>query len=122
MGRHGQAFAQARGVVGLLNIQFAVKNGIVYVLEVNPRASRTVPFVSKATGVPLAKLAAAVMAGRPLDEFGVPPELSLPCVAGEEAGVPLPPHPGAAILFGPGMRRVRGARGVAATISGAVAQ
>jgi len=63
MRRHTQAFAKALGVVGLLNVQYAIKNGVVYVLEVNPRASRTVPFVSKATGVPLAKLAAAVIVG-----------------------------------------------------------
>jgi carbamoyl-phosphate synthase large subunit len=55
-----------------MNIQFAIKDDIVYVLEVNPRASRTVPFVSKATGVPLAKIASLVMTGRPLKEFGLP--------------------------------------------------
>ena len=59
------------GVVGLMNVQFAVKDGEVYVLEVNPRASRTVPFVSKATGRPLAKIAAKVMAGKTLDELGI---------------------------------------------------
>jgi len=64
MRRHTQAFARALGVVGLINVQYAIKDGVVFVLEVNPRASRTVPFVSKATGVPLAKLAAAVMVGR----------------------------------------------------------
>src|SRR6201991_1204877 len=57
------AMARALKVVGLMNVQFAIQNGVVYVLEVNPRASRTVPFVSKATGVPLAKIAAQVMAG-----------------------------------------------------------
>ena len=59
------------GVVGLMNVQFAVTDGEVYVLEVNPRASRTVPFVSKAIGVPLAKIAAKVMAGKTLAELGV---------------------------------------------------
>jgi carbamoyl-phosphate synthase large subunit len=58
MRRHTRAFAERLGVVGLLNVQYAIKNGIVYVLEVNPRASRTIPFVSKAIGVPLASLAA----------------------------------------------------------------
>src|SRR6059036_3790373 len=72
MRRHTQAFAKALGVVGLINVQYAIKGGIVYVLEVNPRASRTVPFVSKATGVPLAKIAAKVMVGRTLRELGVP--------------------------------------------------
>ena len=57
-------------VVGLMNVQFAIQNGIVYILEVNPRASRTVPFVCKATGVPLAKVAARVMTGRKLKELG----------------------------------------------------
>src|SRR5262249_17796286 len=66
-----RALALELGVVGLMNVQFAVKSGKVYVLEVNPRASRTVPFVSKATGVPLAKIAARVMAGRTLSDLGV---------------------------------------------------
>ena len=63
--------AQALNVVGLMNVQFAIQNGVIYVLEVNPRASRTVPFVSKATGLPLAKIAARVMTGRKLAELGV---------------------------------------------------
>ena len=62
--------AKALNVVGLMNIQFAIQNGVIYVLEVNPRASRTVPFVSKATGVPLAKIAARVMTGRKLKDLG----------------------------------------------------
>src|SRR5690606_17956084 len=70
MREHTRAFARALGVVGLINVQYAVKSGVVHVIEVNPRASRTVPFVSKATGVPLARLAAAVMAGRKLSEMG----------------------------------------------------
>ena len=67
------ALAKELHVVGLLNIQYAIKNDVVYVLEVNPRASRTVPFVSKAIGVPLAKLAALVMAGATLDVFPIEP-------------------------------------------------
>ncbi len=59
------------GVVGLMNVQFAVKGGEVYILEVNPRASRTVPFVSKATGRPLAKIAAKLMVGKTLEELGI---------------------------------------------------
>ena len=62
--------AQALNVVGLMNIQFAIQSGVIYILEVNPRASRTVPFVSKATGMPLAKVAARVMAGKTLAEQG----------------------------------------------------
>jgi carbamoyl-phosphate synthase large subunit len=69
--------AEALKVRGLLNIQFAIKDDRVYVLEVNPRASRTVPFVSKATGVPLARIAALVMAGRALASFNLPPDLSV---------------------------------------------
>lgn len=58
--------------MGLINIQFAIKDAVVYVIEANPRASRTVPFVSKATGVPLAKLAARIMAGEKIASFGLP--------------------------------------------------
>src|SRR5690606_33233490 len=63
-------FAAALGVVGLINVQYAIRDGVVYVLEVNPRASRTVPFVSKASGAPLARLAARVMTGKKLGELG----------------------------------------------------
>src|SRR5690606_2264145 len=66
-----RAIALELGVVGLMNVQFAVKDGEVYLIEVNPRASRTVPFVSKSTGRPLARIAAAVMVGKTLDELGV---------------------------------------------------
>jgi carbamoyl-phosphate synthase large subunit len=76
MRHYTRTLAQALKVRGLINIQFAIKDDRVYVLEVNPRASRTVPFVAKATGVPLARLAALVMAGRPLAEFGLPEDLT----------------------------------------------
>ncbi len=75
MRHYTRQLAKALEVRGLMNIQFAIKDDIVYVLEVNPRASRTVPFVSKATGVPLAKIAARVMTGRKLSEFNLPDEL-----------------------------------------------
>jgi len=65
-----QGVREALGVVGLINVQYAIKDGVVYVLEVNPRGSRTVPFVSKATGVSLAKLAAAVMVGHTWTNWG----------------------------------------------------
>jgi carbamoyl-phosphate synthase large subunit len=78
MRHYTRMLAEALKVRGLLNIQFAIKDDRVYVLEVNPRASRTVPFVSKATGVPLARIAALVMAGRPLASFNLPPDLSVP--------------------------------------------
>ena len=81
-------FALELGVVGLLNVQYAIKDGVVYVLEVNPRASRTVPFVSKATGVPLARLAARVMAGERLADLDVPEEPPVPGIAVKEAVFP----------------------------------
>jgi carbamoyl-phosphate synthase large subunit len=77
MRHYTRKLATALSVKGLMNIQFAIKDDRVYVLEVNPRASRTVPFVSKATGVPLARIAALVMAGRQLKEFGLPDELTV---------------------------------------------
>ncbi|MFN2532650.1 MAG: carbamoyl-phosphate synthase large subunit [Pyrinomonadaceae bacterium] len=77
MRHYTRKLAKALSVSGLMNIQFAIKDHRVYVLEVNPRASRTVPFVSKATGVPIARVAALVMAGRKLSEFGLPSELTV---------------------------------------------
>ena len=104
MRRHTKAFAEALGVVGLINVQYAIKDGVVYVLEVNPRGSRTVPFVSKATGVSLAKLAAAVISGHTLDELGVPDDLPLPGVAVKEAVFPFTKLPGVDTILGPEMR------------------
>jgi carbamoyl-phosphate synthase large subunit len=104
MRRSTKAFAAALGVVGLLNVQYAIKDGVVYVLEVNPRASRTVPFVSKATGVSLAKLAAAVIVGRTLDELGLPDDLPLPGVAVKEAVFSFTKLPGVDTILGPEMR------------------
>ncbi|HEX7772373.1 MAG TPA: carbamoyl-phosphate synthase large subunit, partial [Pyrinomonadaceae bacterium] len=77
MRHYTRRLAKALSVSGLMNIQFAIKDHRVYVLEVNPRASRTVPFVSKSTGVPIARIAALVMAGQKLEEFGLPEELSV---------------------------------------------
>jgi carbamoyl-phosphate synthase large subunit len=113
MRRHTKAFAKALGVVGLINVQYAIKDGVVFVLEVNPRASRTVPFVSKATGVPLAKLAAAVMVGRTLDELGVPDELPVAGVAVKEAVFPFTKLPGVDTVLGPEMRSTGEAMGLA---------
>ena len=81
-------FAIELGVVGLINVQYAIKDDVVYVLEVNPRGSRTVPFVSKATGVPLARLAARLMAGERLADLDVPEEAPVPGVAVKEAVFP----------------------------------
>jgi carbamoyl-phosphate synthase large subunit len=113
MRAHTRAFAGALGVVGLLNVQYAIKDGVVYVLEVNPRGSRTVPFVGKATGVPLAKLAAAVMVGRTLDEAGVPDEMQIPYVAVKEAVFPFSKLPGVDTLLGPEMRSTGEVMGIA---------
>ncbi len=96
-------FALELGVVGLLNVQYAIKDEIVYVLEVNPRASRTVPFVSKATGVPLARLAARVMAGEKLVDLGVQEEPPVPGVAVKEAAFPFNRFD-VDVLLGPEMR------------------
>jgi carbamoyl-phosphate synthase large subunit len=95
--------AKALKVVGLMNIQFAVKDGTVYVLEVNPRASRTVPFVAKTTGAPIAKIAARVMAGEALASFPKPPPI-LGHVAVKEAVFPFARFPGVDVILGPEMK------------------
>ncbi|MFO1537026.1 MAG: carbamoyl-phosphate synthase large subunit [Actinomycetota bacterium] len=108
IGRHTAALATALDVRGLLNVQYAVKDGAVYVIEANPRASRTVPFVSKATGVPLAKVAARVMAGATLAELRVEGLLRPPSdsghVAVKEAVLPFNRFPTVDTLLGPEMR------------------
>ncbi len=96
-------FALELGVVGVMNVQYAIRGGRVYVLEVNPRASRTVPFVGKATGVPLARLAARVMAGERLADLNVPGEPSVPGVAVKEAVFPFNRFD-VDVLLGPEMR------------------
>ncbi|UCG88770.1 MAG: carbamoyl-phosphate synthase large subunit [Gemmatimonadota bacterium] len=113
MRRHTKEFASALGVVGLINVQYAVKDGVVYVLEVNPRGSRTVPFVSKATGVSMAKLAAAVMVGRSLDELGLQDLMTLPYVAVKEAVFPFTKLPNVDTLLGPEMRSTGEVMGLA---------
>ena len=99
-----RAMARELEVRGLMNVQFAVKDGKVYVLEVNPRASRTVPYVSKAIGVPLAKLAAQVMAGHSLKELGCLEEVVPSHYAVKEAVFPFIKFPGIDITLGPEMR------------------
>ena len=97
--------AKALHVVGLMNIQFAVKDGDVYILEVNPRASRTVPFVAKATGIAVAKVAARVMAGEALASFKLPASAAKPKhVAVKEAVFPFARFPGVDIILGPEMK------------------
>ncbi|HET9149805.1 MAG TPA: ATP-grasp domain-containing protein, partial [Alphaproteobacteria bacterium] len=97
--------AKALNVVGLMNVQFAVKDGDVYILEVNPRASRTVPFVAKATGIAVAKVAARVMAGEKLASFKLPASAARPKhVAVKEAVFPFARFPGVDIILGPEMK------------------
>jgi carbamoyl-phosphate synthase large subunit len=98
------ALARELHVRGLMNIQYAIRNDVVYVLEVNPRASRTVPFVSKATGVPLAKLATKVMAGRTLAELGLTKEVEIRHVAVKESVFPFARFPGVDAILGPEMK------------------
>jgi len=99
-------------VIGLLNIQFAIKNEQVFVLEVNPRASRTVPFVSKAIGVPLAKLATKVMLGRSLAELGFTEECQVKHIAVKEAVFPFIKFPGVDTVLGPEMKSTGEVMGV----------
>ena len=94
----------ALGVRGLMNIQFALQGETVYVLEVNPRASRTVPFISKATGVPLAKVAARVMAGRSLEEQGITKDLEVDRFFVKASVFPFLKFPGSDVLLGPEMK------------------
>jgi carbamoyl-phosphate synthase large subunit len=102
--RQTTALAQALGVVGLMNVQYAVKDGDVYVLEVNPRASRTVPFVAKATGVPWAKIAARVMAGEKLSAFDLKTRGANTHIAVKEADFPFARFPGVDLILGPEMK------------------
>ena len=113
MRQHTRAFALALGVVGLINVQYAIKDGIVYVLEVNPRASRTIPFVSKTTGVPLASLAAAVMSGKRLADLGLTDDPQQPFVAVKEAVFPFSKFPGVDVRLGPEMRSTGEVMGIA---------
>jgi carbamoyl-phosphate synthase large subunit len=99
-----QALALALQVNGLINLQFAIKDGDVYIIEANPRASRTVPFVAKATGVPLAKIASRIMAGCSLEQIGLTSEPVPPLQAVKEAVLPFKRFPGADSILGPEMR------------------
>ncbi len=104
--RQAEELARALNVVGLMNVQYAIKDRDIYVLEVNPRASRTVPFVAKATGMPIAKIAARVMAGETLADFGItdpgPPVLKQ--IAVKEAVFPFARFPGVDVMLGPEMK------------------
>jgi len=116
------ALAEALKVRGLMNIQFAVKDGDIYVLEVNPRASRTVPFVSKATGLNMAQAAARVMVGITLDEQGITTEPVPTYVSVKEAVFPFSKFPGVDIVLGPEMRSTGEVMGIAMDFPAAFAK
>ncbi len=117
MRRQTVLMAKALKVVGLMNVQFAIQGETVYVLEVNPRASRTVPFVSKAAGLQLAKIAARCMAGRTLKEQGVTREVVPPYYSVKEAVFPFIKFPGVDTILGPEMKSTGEVMGVGATFA-----
>jgi len=116
------ALAKELNVKGLLNIQYAVKNNIVYVLEVNPRASRTIPFVSKAIGVPLAKLATKIMLGKTLEDLGFTEEKKINYVAVKESVFPFIRFPGVDAILGPEMKSTGEVMGIDSTFGVAYAK
>ena len=114
--------AKALNVIGLMNVQFAIKDGRVYILEVNPRASRTVPFVAKATGVPIAKIAARIMAGEKLAAFNLPKERPTGHIAVKEAVFPFARFPGVDVILGPEMKSTGEVMGIDADFAHAFAK
>jgi carbamoyl-phosphate synthase large subunit len=115
MRHYTRKLAQALSVCGLMNIQFAIKDHRVYVLEVNPRASRTVPFVSKATGVPIARVAALVMSGKKLKDFGLPDELSVERFFIKSPVFPFAKFPGVDPILSPEMHSTGEVMGIGET-------
>ncbi|HEX3082910.1 MAG TPA: carbamoyl-phosphate synthase large subunit, partial [Pyrinomonadaceae bacterium] len=122
MRHYTRKLATALAVKGLMNIQFAIKDDRVYVLEVNPRASRTVPFVSKATGVPLARIAAVVMAGRPLKDFGLPEDLTVDRFYIKSPVFPFRKFPGVDPVLSPEMHSTGEVMGIGETFGDAYAK
>ena len=114
--------ARALKVVGLMNAQFAIKDDMVYVLEVNPRASRTVPYLSKATGVPLAKVAARVMVGRTLAQLGLTEDLEVSGFFVKTPVFPFVRFPGVDTILGPEMKSTGEVMGGASTFGSAFAK
>jgi len=109
-------------VKGLMNVQYALKDGVIYILEVNPRASRTSPFVSKATGRPLAKIAASIMGGRSLKEQGITADIRVSHVAVKESVFPFVKFPGVDTLLGPEMKSTGEVMGIDDTFAKAFAK
>jgi carbamoyl-phosphate synthase large subunit len=122
MRHYTRKLAKALSVCGLMNIQFAIKDHRVYVLEVNPRASRTVPFVSKATGVPIARIAALVMAGQKLAEFGLPDELTVKRFFIKSPVFPFAKFPGVDPILSPEMHSTGEVMGIGSTFGEAYAK
>ncbi|HET6669756.1 MAG TPA: carbamoyl-phosphate synthase large subunit [Pyrinomonadaceae bacterium] len=122
MRHYTRTLATALAVRGLMNIQFAIKDHRVYVIEVNPRASRTVPFVSKATGVPIARIAAQVMAGKPLADFGLPENLSVNRFFIKSPVFPFAKFPGVDPILGPEMHSTGEVMGIGDTFGEAYAR
>ena len=120
--RQTELMALELNVKGLMNVQYAVRSGDVYILEVNPRASRTAPFVSKATGRPLAKIAARVMAGRTLAELGVSGDIVPTHVSVKESVFPFVKFPGVDTLLGPEMKSTGEVMGIGDTFADAFAK
>lgn len=114
--------ARALNVIGLINIQYAIKDNVVYVIEANPRASRTVPFVSKTTGIPLATIAAKVIAGRKLKEFKLKEFDKIPYIGIKESVFPFQKFPRAKMFLGPEMRSTGEVMGIAKTFGAAMAK
>ncbi|MCW8995454.1 MAG: carbamoyl-phosphate synthase large subunit, partial [Psychromonas sp.] len=117
-----RSLALELGVVGLMNTQLAVKDNEIYMIEVNPRAARTVPFVSKATGMPIAKIGASVMAGKTLKELGVTEEIIPPYYSVKEVVLPFNKFPGSDPILGPEMRSTGEVMGAGATFAEAYAK
>jgi carbamoyl-phosphate synthase large subunit len=117
-----QRIARELKVIGLMNAQFAIKDDTVYVLEVNPRASRTVPYLSKATGVPLAKVAARLMVGRTLAQLGLTSDLEVSGVFVKTPVFPFVRFPGVDVILGPEMKSTGEVMGAAATFGNAFAK
>jgi carbamoyl-phosphate synthase large subunit len=122
MRRYTLQLAKALNVCGLMNVQYAMKDGVVYVLEVNPRASRTIPFVSKATGVPLARIAAQVMAGKTLRELGLVEEPAVDGYWVKEVALPFIKFQGVDTILGPEMKSTGESMGVADSFGWAFAK
>ncbi|HRE40351.1 MAG TPA: carbamoyl-phosphate synthase large subunit [Ignavibacteria bacterium] len=120
--KYTKTIALALNVIGMINIQFAIKDNVVYVIEANPRASRTVPFVSKTTGVPIASVAAKIIAGRKLKEFELKDFESLDYISIKESVFPFQKFPRAKMFLGPEMRSTGEVMGISKSFGAAMAK